>query len=79
MSYFATTLTLTEASLKGWEVTQHLARKAHAPANLKEMQKAIADRCVVLHAAGNSQATTIGIFETEATPAAVEAAISALV
>ncbi len=79
MSATFTTLTLTEASKIGWELTQILNRKAHLPANVKEMQKAVADRCVTLHAAGNSQATTIGIFESEATPAAVEAAISALV
>lgn len=72
-------LTLTEASLKGWEVTQLLARKGSNPAQLKEQQKAIADRCVVLHAAGNSQAISIGIFEANTTPAAVEAAITALV
>ena len=78
MSATFTVLTLTEASKIGWELTQILKRKAHAPANVKEMQKAVADRCVVLHATGNNQATTIGIFETEATPADVETAISAL-
>jgi hypothetical protein len=79
MSQTFTTLTLSEASQKGWELTQILARKAHLPANVKEMQNAVADRCVVLHAAGNSRAITIGIFEANSTPAAVEAAITALV
>jgi len=79
MSDFATNLTLTELSLKGWENAQLLKRKAHRPANLTGLQDRLADRAVVVHAAGNSRAITAAIFEAEATPAAVEAAITALV
>ena len=79
MSDFTTNLTFTETSLKGWEISQTLKRKAHRPVNLTKLQDRIADRAVALHAAGNSRAITIGIFEAQATPAGVEAAITALV
>lgn len=76
---FSTPLTLTEVSQIGWDLSQVLARKQHNPAQLAATLDEVADRAVVLHAAGNSRAITLAIFAAQATPAAVEAAITALV
>lgn len=76
---FATVLTLPEVSKVGFEQAQILKRKQHQPAQLTGLLDQLADRAVVLHAAGNSRAISLNIFKTSATPAAVQAAIDALV
>ena len=60
---FTTNLTLTEVSLKGWENAQLLKQNGHHPAQLTGLQDQLADRAVVLHAAGNSRVITASIIE----------------
>lgn len=76
---FEQSLTLTELSRKGWELAQVEKRNQHNPVQITSMMDRFADAAVVLHAAGNSRAISLNIFRTNATPAAVEAAITALV
>ncbi len=76
---FASVLTLTEVSQKGFENAQLLKHNGYRPAQLAGLQDQFADRAVVLHAAGNSRAITAAIFESAVSAADVEAQINALV
>ena len=75
---FATVLTLSEVSLKGIENAALLRQNGHRPAQLTGLQDQLADRAVVLHAAGNSRAITAAIFEAATDAADAEAQINAL-
>ncbi len=79
MSDTISTMTLTEISLAGFQNAQYLRRNQHRPANLTGLQDRMADRAVVLHAAGNSRAITAAIFESAVSAADVESQINALV
>lgn len=76
---FASVLTLSEVSQKGFENAQLLKHEGYRPAQLAGLQDQFADRAVVLHPVGNSRAITANIFDTAVSPADVEAQINALV
>jgi len=78
MSHFVENMDITDACQKGWEVQKQLEIAAHLPANKDQLRTAIADRIVVLHAAGNNRATTLALFVSEATGADVKIAVDAL-
>ena len=76
---FASVLTLSEVSQKGFENAQLLKHEGYRPAQLAGLQDQFADRAVVLQPVGNSRAITANIFDTAVSPADVEAQINALV
>jgi hypothetical protein len=71
-------LTLAEACQKGWELAQIEKRKQHDPAQLVTQLEAIADRAIAAHGAG-TQADALAAFRTDATPAAAQTTIEALI
>lgn len=75
---FPNYLTLEEVAKVGFEQAQILKRNQHQPIQITTMLDLLADRAVALHPAGNDRLTTLAIFKSEATPAAVQAAIEAL-